>query len=90
MDKKICAASDCNKEFMPVIGKQIYCSTQCKEREKKRNARKIRVKKGFCPQCGEEMDAPNSHHSNKISPQYCSKCQGYYHQRYVTQKGIRK
>ncbi|MBL4952054.1 hypothetical protein JK635_07500 [Neobacillus sp. YIM B02564] len=86
MEKKVCAASDCNKKFEPKMYKQKYCSYQCKWREYKRIKYKSRAKKGLCPQCGGELDVAISPHKNKVSPSYCSKCQDYYHQRYSKKK----
>lgn len=83
---RICAAEDCNNRFEPKIGKQIYCSQKCKDRVKARKYRKLRLKQNKCPQCGGEMDYPISVHRNKTSTAHCSKCQTYYHERYITKK----
>lgn len=87
--KIICKASDCTNAVKPrpIPGKpREYCSNRCKDREKARQYRKSRIKKGLCPQCGGEMDSPVSSHKNKVSPKYCSKCQDYFKQRYESEK----
>ncbi|WP_157935531.1 CRISPR-associated endonuclease Cas1 [Kyrpidia spormannii] len=79
---RICAASDCDREFIPNNPKQMYCSYRCRDREKQRRYRKEREKAGRCIQCGGPMDYPTTMHHNKTSPKYCSKCQEYFRTKY--------
>jgi hypothetical protein len=86
---RICKASDCTNRVppRPTPGKpREYCSDQCRDREKARRYRKLRAKKGLCPQCGGPMDSPVSPHRNKVSPQYCTRCQEYFRERHQKKK----
>lgn len=83
MEKRLCMASDCTTKFVPKHSRQLYCSPKCRDREKRRKYARERAKKDLCPQCGKPMDYPVSPHKNKTSPKYCSKCQAYFHERYL-------
>jgi hypothetical protein len=78
---KICAASDCDVEFTPKIGKQIYHSNACRDREKARKYRKLRKKNGDCPQCGKPMENP-AKGTYKLKLSYCIYCEQYFKNRY--------
>lgn len=87
----ICAAADCTNEVIEEEGSRggvpkRFCSARCRYRDSKRHIYKLRMMKGLCPQCGGEMDSPVSTHRGKVSPKYCSKCQAYYHARYLSKK----
>lgn len=84
--EKTCAAPDCNNTFVPKHPKRIYCSTRCRDRVKRRKYVLKWIKNGLCSQCGGEMDYPKSKHKNKLSPQYCSKCQEYFRSVYKNKK----
>lgn len=74
-----CVAPDCEVYFIPKVSFQIYCSRLCCERTKTRNKRSKRASNGLCPQCGGEMDFPESRHPKvrgEIS--YCSRCQDHF------------
>jgi hypothetical protein len=88
--RQICKASDCTNTFEPSTNGRTkeYCCTRCRYRERGRKLRKIRMIQGLCTQCGGEMDSPVSPHKNKVSPKYCSKCQGYFHNRYEGNKAV--
>ena len=84
LEKRKCAASDCDNNIDGMMSHALYCSVQCRWREHKRKTYEKRISKGKCPQCGNEMDSPTSSH--KKSPSYCSKCQEYYHKKYLNRK----
>lgn len=71
---KIC--SSCHIVFFPKIGKQKYCTANCRDREKQKRYRKERLEKGLCPQCGNKWIEPIETHKGK--PKHCKRCQEYY------------
>lgn len=83
--KRLC--SMCGSFFTPKIGKQRYCSYNCRDRFKAWKYRTLRELNRRCPQCGGEMDYPLSSHKNKKSPKYCSSCQMYFKDQYLRTKG---
>jgi len=72
-----CAAPDCDREFIPKMPHAKYCSDRCRWRDAKRKTYESRLKAGLCPQCGGQMDREES---------YCTKCQTYYHNRYIKRR----
>ena len=86
MEKKVCASPDCDTEFLSYRATQMYCSSTCRERDKAKRKRERRMNAGLCPQCGKEMDAPKSFHSNKLHVSYCSSCQDYFRIHYEDKK----
>jgi len=70
--------------FFPSVGRKKYCNEKCRYVAYKRKLRLDRQLSGNCPQCGKPYDGPLGTYKNKTS--YCSHCQKYYHNRYISIK----